>query len=80
MLNSTKKDIIIFYIPNSINHNFSYECSVPKFSASKWVFIDGETNSNVEALTGRESNISTKDKDQDAKTLSSGENGFSIED
>ena len=42
--------------------------------------MDGETDSNAEALTGRESDISNKDEDQDTKTLSSRENGFSIKD
>ena len=42
--------------------------------------MDGETDGNVEALTSRESNISNKNKDQDVKTLSSRENGFSIKD
>jgi len=42
--------------------------------------MDGETDGNVETLTSRESDISNKDEDWDAKTLSNGENGFSIED
>ena len=80
MLNSAEGDIIIFYIPNSIDYNFSCECSVPEFLASEQAFIDRETDSNVEALTGRESDISNNNKDQDAKTLSSRENSFSIKD
>ena len=90
MLNITEEVIIIFYIPNSINHNFSFsnitqflstcECSVPELSASEWAFMDRETDGNAEALTGRESDISNDDEDWDVKTLSSGENGFSIED
>ena len=89
MLNITE-EVIIFYIPNSINHNFSLsnitqflstcKYSIPELLVSKQAFIDGETNGNAEALTSRESNISNKDKDQDAKILSSRENGFSIED
>jgi hypothetical protein len=42
--------------------------------------MDGETDSNAEALTSRESDVSNKDEDWDAKTLSSGENSFSIKD
>jgi len=42
--------------------------------------MDRETDGNVEALTGKESDISNNNEDWDAKTLSSGENGFSIED
>ena len=80
MLNRAEGDIIIFYIPNSINHDFSCECNVPNFSTSKQAFIDGETNGNADALTGRKSNISTKDVDQNVKTLSSKENSFSIKD
>jgi len=80
MSNSAKEDIIIFYIPNSIDHNFSCKYSVPKFLASEWAFINGETDGNAEALTGRESDISNNNEDWDVKTLSSGENGFSIKD
>ena len=42
--------------------------------------MDGETDGNVEALTSRESDFSNDNKDQDVKTLSSRENGFSIKD
>ena len=49
-------------------------------SVSEWEFIDKEADGNAKALTGRESNISNNDEDWDAKTLSSGENGFSIKD
>ena len=78
MSNRAEGDIIIFYIPNSIDHNFSCEYNVPDFLTSKQAFINRETNGNADTLTSRESNISTKDIDQDAKTLSSKENGFSI--
>ena len=63
MSNSAEEDIIIFYIPNSINHNFFYECNAPKFSTNEWAFIDGETNGNIKALTGRENDISIEDED-----------------
>ena len=43
----------------------TYERSVPKLLASKWAFIDRETNfrdnGNVKALAGWESNFSNKD-------------------
>ena len=42
--------------------------------------MDRETDGNAEALTSRESDISNNNEDQDAKTLSSRENGFSIKD
>ena len=90
MSDIAKEVIIIFYIPNSINHNSLLsnttqfpsicECSVPKLSASKWEFMDKKANSNAKALTGRESDISNNDEDWDAKTLSNKENGFSIKD
>ena len=43
----------------------TYKRSVPKLSASEWMFIDRETDfrddSNVEALASLESNFNNKD-------------------
>ena len=41
--------------------------------------MDKKTNSNAKALISKESDISNKDEDQDAKTLFNRENSFSIE-
>jgi len=77
MLNIAE-EVIIFYIPNRINYNFSLsnitqppstcKCSVPELPAREWVFIDGETdfrdsNNNLEALTSTESNSSDEDQE-----------------
>jgi len=82
IISNIAEEVIIFYIPNSINYDFSLsnitqflstrECNVPKFLASEWLFMDRETDSNAKALTSRESDISNKDKDWDVKILSSG--------
>ena len=62
----------------------TYKYSIPELSASKWIFINRETDfrddSNVKALAGLESDFSNKDQEWDAETLYNGENGFSTED
>ena len=94
-MSNIAEKVIIFYIPNSINHNFSLsnitqspstrECSVPESSAGEWEFMDGETDfrdgdGNPEALAGTESDFSNEDQEWDAETLYSRESGFSTED
>ena len=94
-MSNIAEEVIIFYIPNSIDHSFSLssiqqspstcECSVPELSASGWAFIDGETDfrdgdGNVEALTGTENDFSNKDQECDAETLFDRENDLSTED
>jgi len=69
---------VVFATPST------YKRSVPKLSASKWTFIDRETNfrnnGNVEALAGLESDFSNKDQEWDAETLYNRENSFSTKD